>query len=174
MEVNLMENQDTIVALIALVESRTRKTIVIGERPELALPDTFVFNAPRPLHGSEIPWGKRESGVWTEEHGNRNRLEWIGDFIQGVFFAAVSYDDPDARRLIAYNADLDATFLQYVDRETYRQETIEWAKQYLAAFNKRSRQQFDLPSLSLKQWDETRRNNSEHRIFGDWLVGEIE
>lgn len=65
-------------------------------RPAEIEPTWRIFNAPRPLYGDKL---------------------WRGDFIKGVFYAAVNPAGPDADVKVELNASLDADELVYVTED---------------------------------------------------------
>lgn len=67
---------------------RNRSDVVPAHVPENAI----IFNAPRPLLGEY----------------------WEGEFISGIFYAAITDDNPYKESLIAQNKALDATVLIFV------------------------------------------------------------
>ena len=72
-------------------------------------PGAYIFNAPRPLAGHET---------------------WTGDFISGVFYAAVFPDGERADWMIDQNIRLDAKLLSYFDKQDVIRCAREWAKEY--------------------------------------------
>ncbi len=70
----------------------------------------IIFNAPRPIYASF-------STNYTQP------LDWVGDFIHGIFYTAV---DPADQRLIALNTELDAWEVVYHTAE----EAVDWAHKY--------------------------------------------
>lgn len=83
---------------------KTRK-IVNFKRPTEAAPGWEIYNAPRPLFGTRV---------------------WQGDFISGVFYAAVDPNDPDANRFRENNKNLDATLLEFVTRQSVIDEMVQY------------------------------------------------
>ena len=72
------------------------KTVTIFRMPESARQDEpdgwLLFNAPRPLYGHR---------------------EWRGDFVHGVFYAAVNPRGERAEWMICENAKLDGWVIRY-------------------------------------------------------------
>jgi hypothetical protein len=73
-----------------------------------------IYNAPRPLYGS-----RDNSGPYT----------WQGEFISGVFYAAIDPDDPDAEMWRQKNEQLDAVRLEFVSRQSVIDEMVEYYRQ---------------------------------------------
>jgi hypothetical protein len=57
-----------------------------------------IFNAPRPLTGTQT---------------------WVGDFLSGVFYAAVALDDPNRDYCLQANFNLDAVELVPISKEEF-------------------------------------------------------
>ena len=94
---------------------------VKGQRPaevmEHAIPaDWLIFNAPRPLLASSIPDGI-PSGI------GEFYLAWQGDFIHGVFYAAV---DPANTDIVNHNIQDDGWVLAWHAKD----EIVAWVKDY--------------------------------------------
>lgn len=111
---------------------RNRIKRVIYHQPNpLTLPQEkgwVIFNAPRPLAGDR---------------------RWTGDFIAGVFYAAVDPNGDDAKEHYAFNFNMDATMLQYISPETYKFALQMIAVDYELRYTERwvrltSEQQMDL------------------------------
>lgn len=82
------------------------KTIIrIADRPTDIPQDWPIHNAPRPLYGTQT---------------------WQGDFVHGVFYAAIDPADEFAPGWLTRNEDLDAYELVYMTRE----QAIEAALNY--------------------------------------------
>ena len=78
---------------------------VLGTKPIQS--DWIIFNAPRPLYGTQT---------------------WQGDFAHGIFYAAVDpVGDPYAHDWIKRNAELDGWLLEYVTEE----DIAKWGRQHL-------------------------------------------
>ncbi len=73
--------------------------------------DWLIFNAPRPLVGSEPPDHKA--------NGN-DFLEWNGEWVRGLYFAAVNPKDPLAAHQVKQNVDLDAYLVRYMTEADVR------------------------------------------------------
>jgi hypothetical protein len=86
---------------------KTRKIVNFNKPPE-APPGWEVYNAPRPLFGTRI---------------------WQGDFISGVFYAAIDPNDPEADRLRENNKNLDAVRLEFVTRQSVIAEMVKYYNQ---------------------------------------------
>ena len=69
---------------------------VIGTRPDHIPEGWPIYNAPRPLYGEPT---------------------WTGDFIHGIFYAAVDPADDYGARFIQCNTNLDAWQLEWVSEE---------------------------------------------------------
>lgn len=93
---------------------RTRK-IVNFSRPKEAPEGWEIYNAPRPLFGTQNSDGK----VHT----------WEGEFISGIFYAAINPDDTDADMWREENEKLHATRLEYVTRQSVIDEMVRYYKQ---------------------------------------------
>lgn len=93
--------------------------MVRGERPKTTpsnqpIPDDWIiFNAPRSLYASF--------------DNNNYPLDWQGEFIHGIFYAAVS---PDDIRSIKRNNELDGWALIWHNKE----EIYAWLNQYYADY----------------------------------------
>jgi hypothetical protein len=83
---------------------KTRK-VVNFKRPTEAAPGWEIYNAPRPLWGTRI---------------------WQGDFISGVFYAAIDPNDPEADRFRENNKNLDAVKLEFVTRASVVAEMVQY------------------------------------------------
>ncbi|MFC1975061.1 hypothetical protein ACFLXQ_01525 [Chloroflexota bacterium] len=78
---------------------------VVGEQPKEAPEGWIIQNAPRPLYGHET---------------------WEGDFICGVFFAAINPDMENCDNLKTFNEENGAVVLQFVSEETAVQEGFDY------------------------------------------------
>lgn len=74
-------------------------------RPADIPADWRIFNAPRPLYGDKY---------------------WRGEFIKGVFYAAVDPASPDAKTHVELNASLDADELVYVTEDMLVAVAVEY------------------------------------------------
>ncbi len=83
--------------------AQPKQVKVIGTRPTHIPTGWPIFNAPRPLY---------EEPTWT------------GDFIHGIFYAAVDPDDLYGTDFIKRNADLDAWQLEWVSEEEVIEEAL--------------------------------------------------
>jgi hypothetical protein len=92
---------------------RTRK-IVNFPRPKEAPENWEIYNAPRPLFGT-----REDNKVYT----------WEGEFISGIFYAAINPDDPDANMWREENERLHAIRLEYVTRQSVINEMVEYYNQ---------------------------------------------
>jgi len=90
---------------MGLLETKCKRRAVIGTKPEQAtvIPDTIVYNAPRPIYG---------------------QVEWQGDFVSGVFYTMLDPRHSLAEDWDQRNAELDATVLMYLTED----EAVEKAK----------------------------------------------
>lgn len=79
---------------------RTRR--IIAERPANILNTWTIMNAPRPLKG---------------------RVEWTGDFVCGVFYAAISSKTKESD-FFEFNQSQDATILEYITQQKVVDEMI--------------------------------------------------
>lgn len=80
---------------------------IIGTRPSNIPPSWLIFNAPRPL------WGTRT---------------WEGDFLHGVFYAAIDPDDQFAENMIRANVDDDGWLLVWVTWDYVLSWFVDYAK----------------------------------------------
>lgn len=80
---------------------RTRGEVVPADVDANAL----IFNAPRPLLGTKT---------------------WQGDWVAGIFFAAVNPDDPYRAGWIKENQALDAALLTFVSEDEGRRRVQEY------------------------------------------------
>lgn len=71
-------------------------------------PNHYIFNAPRPLMG----------------HG-----DWTGNFISGVFYAAVDPKGERADQMIDFNIRMDADLLTWFSKDDVIKEGKSWAKE---------------------------------------------
>lgn len=78
---------------------------LLATRPAHIPADSIIFNAPRPIYGSEC---------------------WQGDFCSGIFYAAVHVDNPDRAFCIKQNKSLDARVLAYVTESEARQMVADY------------------------------------------------
>jgi hypothetical protein len=92
---------------------QTRK-VVNFPRPKEAPKGWEIYNAPRPLFGT-----RENNKVYTRE----------GEFISGIFYAAINPDDPDANMWREENEQLNATRLEYVTRQSVIDEMVTYYKQ---------------------------------------------
>lgn len=82
------------------------KTIIrIGNRPTEAPEGWPIHNAPRPLYGQKV---------------------WQGDFVHGVFYAAVDPADEYSPGFIKGNEQNDAYELVYMSKEQAMNEALEY------------------------------------------------
>lgn len=105
-----------------LKQQRTLK--VLGTRPtqtpdgKVVPANAVIYNAPRPLYGSVILQdGPGMNGAY--------RLTWEGEFICGIFFAAVIPDDQDAHVWHRANRQNHATILEYVTIKDVRAQLLD-------------------------------------------------
>ena len=95
-----------------------QKRRVIAERPTvvqhdctgktaLILPDWPIYNAPRPLYGT---------------------VTWQGDFVSGIFYAAIDPEDGFGHDMEDQNLALDARVLEYLTED----EAVAMARTYYA------------------------------------------
>ena len=75
------------------------------ERPEDVPSDWLVFNAPRPIWGDKV---------------------WQGEFLSGIFYAAVNPDYGMAKGYITENIRLNACPVEYITTEF----KSEWVKKF--------------------------------------------
>lgn len=87
------------------------RKVVNFSRPPQAPDGWEIYNAPRPLYGSDY------AGI--------GRVTWQGEFIDGVFYAAVNPGDPDAEKWRKENESLAAVRLEFVDRQDVIDEMVE-------------------------------------------------
>lgn len=80
---------------------KTRKMLTDIKTPE----GHEVYNAPRPLSG---------------------HVEWTGDFISGVFYAALDPTQPDYETRLDYNQRMDAVRLEVVTPDQVVTEMVEY------------------------------------------------
>jgi hypothetical protein len=73
---------------------KTRHTF--REYPSQVPAEWTIWNAPRPIYGD---------------------ITWKGDFLSGVFYAAINPDGDDCKRFTQLNIELDACKIFYVDEE---------------------------------------------------------
>jgi len=119
------------------MRERIKRTIVSDALKNQYPPEEGwrVFNAPRPLLGTRT---------------------WRGDFIAGLFYAAVAADDPDRKMCLQANFDLDAIELQIIDEREYEQR--------LALISKNFEEEFG--SMWVRLGEDIRRDMARQR-FGD-------
>lgn len=91
----------------------TRK-VVNFPRPQEAPKGWEIYNAPRPLFGT-----RDGDKVYT----------WEGEFISGIFYAAINPDDPDAEMWREENEKLHATRLEFVTRQSVIDEMVAYYQQ---------------------------------------------
>lgn len=89
---------------------KTRK-VVNFLRPQEAPEEWEIYNAPRPLFGT-----REGNKVYT----------WEGEFISGIFYAAIDPKDPDADMWREENEKLHATRLEFVTRQLVIDEMVEY------------------------------------------------
>jgi hypothetical protein len=87
---------------------RTRK--VIGTFPSGIPTNWELYNAPRPLYGKT----------------------WEGDFISGIFYAAIDPSHPDASIWREENRKLDATRIMFVSQDSVIEEMVEYYRERYA------------------------------------------
>ena len=80
--------------------------------PEDVAADALIFNAPRPLLGTKT---------------------WQGDWVAGVFFAAVNPDDPFRAGWIKENLALDAALLTFVSDEQAQEMVRDYCRKEYGA-----------------------------------------
>lgn len=97
---------------------KTRRIVNFPE-PTKAPKGFEIYNAPRPLYGTI-----RDTG---------QPFTWQGDFISGVFYAAIDPDDPDADGLRELNRAMDATRLVWVTQEQVIGEMVEYYNKRFSA-----------------------------------------
>ena len=86
----------------------------------------YIFNAARPLHG---------------------QITWQGDFIHGVFYAAVDKDFAQSKVIIERNVNLDGHILQFVTESEVREKLQ-------AHYNKIAPGKIDVSKYSIREiWD---------------------
>lgn len=78
-------------------------------------PEWIIYNAPRPLYGSP-----------GREYLGATRLCWQGDFVAGVFYAAVDPQDLDAALWRQRNYEQDARRLEWVTIGQMREAVLEY------------------------------------------------
>ncbi len=78
---------------------------IVGTRPQDAPAGHLIHNAPRPLHGDKT---------------------WQGDFISGIFYAAIDPDGDGAEWFIQQNQNLDASELRWVTMDEAVEGGFEW------------------------------------------------
>ncbi len=78
----------------------------------IPIPENWIiFNAPRPMFGSEPT---------DQEPGGNVRLEWAGEWVRGCLFSAVNPDDPMAYWQAKENIGLDGYVVKYVSEKDVR------------------------------------------------------
>lgn len=77
---------------------------IIGSRPAEAPEGAWIFNAPRPLYGA---------------------VTWQGEFVHGIFYAAILPADDYAENFIRQNVSLDGWVLCYFSKEDARKQATE-------------------------------------------------
>lgn len=83
--------------------------IVVGPRPTEAPEGWEIYNAPRPLYGTI----RKTPEKWYPA------LTWTGEFVSGLFYAAVDPNDPDADRWRKENESLHAFRLDYITHDEW-------------------------------------------------------
>jgi len=89
------------------------KREVRGERPAEAPDGWIVYNAPRPI------WG---------------HTKWQGDFVTGVFYAAVDPEMDDADEMVAHNQLQHAAELTFISEEEWRRRVEEYGRKMSAEY----------------------------------------
>ena len=83
---------------------------IVGKRPNHIPENWTIWNAPRPLYGDTA---------------------WEGDFVHGIFYAAIDPDSPFSESNIKDNISLDAWQLDFVTEEYAIEEvTAYYLKKY--------------------------------------------
>jgi len=96
-----------------MYKMETRK-VVNFNKPQEAPEGWEIYNAPRPIFGTIT-----DTGPTT----------WQGEFISGIFYAAINPDDDEAEMWREENRKLHATKLQYVTRQSVIDEMVEYYNQ---------------------------------------------
>ncbi len=103
---------------------RTRR--IIAERPANIPNDWVIMNASRPFMGHEM---------------------WTGDFVSGVFYAALNQKESNYEAKLNFNQSQDATILEYVSRQDVVDEMIAYYQDYPELWNRIKESDFINPDI---------------------------
>ena len=122
---------------------------VRAERPDVEQ-DWLIFNAPRPLYGHK---------------------EWQGDFLHGVFYAAVDRHGDRAAWMVRENCMLDGWILEHIDEQG---DTLaEYAKGLAAQYGCTMERLFELENDE-DIWTMYMNHHGRREISVDALLAEVE
>ena len=109
-------------------EHMAERTIhVIGHRPSQAPVSWEIWNAPRPIYGQEL---------------------WQGEFMTGIFYAAINPWDEFSAGLRYENVTLRASLLVYIDEEDHRDHVERYRKEMLPKFPRFADAEFEMVEQS--------------------------
>ncbi len=104
-----------------------RTIIVVSDRPRQAPVSWEVWNAPRPIYGQEL---------------------WQGDFLSGIFYAAINPFDEFSNGLRYENVMLHASRLVYVTADEHRADVERYRSEMVAKYPRLADAEFDMVERS--------------------------
>ncbi len=93
----------------------TNHIVCFDPRPDFVPDGWVIWNAPRPMYGSELP-------------SKNMAREWRGDFLTGIWYAAVNPEDPYAADWTTHNEWDNGAIVEYA---TITQARVEVSTHYV-------------------------------------------